>query len=378
LEENKNFIFAKTDEDWCIRLAPPLKGDKDTSKKVSSKRKENPTTSSSSSIATRPAVITPRFAIGTRVECNMGPDGWMPGRIYRHHYVEDGWHHPSDFVAPYQVSVPVTVAVAVTVTVTATATVTVTVIWEHSKRSYATVWCVSISSPLLTHLYSSPFIYPSHLLQVELETEGLENPYIYAQTDQDWCIRLAPKGIKKAGAGCHKTSTKAKGAKEEPFCGLCGSRRGPFMLTECCGRRLCDTEGEYEMGSYERDGQCARNHRLNTICGYHHNEGHEGEWKSCKTCEGDFHPFDYAVKATSMKVACTERKYNFEDNVRGDLFPQSMCFPQCDVCGVPVDTTEETTRTLSMRRMSGQPPLCEQHGGGFGVIKPSAEGCKQS
>jgi hypothetical protein len=120
------------------------------------------------------------------------------------------------------------------------------------------------------------------------------------------------------------------------------------MLTECCGRRLCDTEGTYEMASYERDGQCARNHRYNTICGYHHNEGHDGDWQSCKTCEGDFHPYDYAVKATSMKVACTQRKYNFEDNVREDLFPQSMSFPQCDVCRGPVDTTEETTRTLRL------------------------------
>ena len=260
----------------------------------------------------------------------MGPDGWMPGHIYRHHYVEDGWHHPCDFVAPYQ---------------------------------------------------------------VELENMDLENPFIYAQTDQDWCIRRAPvkkqgqigwvgsgSGSGSGGKGKGKGGAKGKQKRDdvEPSCGLCGSLRGPFMLTACCGRRLCDTENEYEMGSYERDGQCARNHRLNTICGYHHNEDHPGDWQKCQKCEGDFHPFDYAVKATSMKVSCTERRYNFDDNVRGDLFPHSMCFPQCDVCGVPVDTTEETTRTLSMRRLSGQPPLCEQHGGGFGVIKPSKEGCKQS
>ena len=227
--------------------------------------------------------------------------------------------------------------------------------------------------------------------QVELEDSALENPFIYAQTDQDWCIRRAP--LKKGGGGGGGKGSAGGGSKVggkgaskskqqaddgEPFCGLCGSRRGPFIMTECCGRRLCDTEGDYAMGSYERDGQCARNHRLNTICGYHHNENHPGEWKKCTKCEGEFHPFDYAVKATSMKVSCTERRYNFDDNVRGDLFPQSMCFPQCDVCGVPVDTTEETTRTLSMRRIAGQPPLCEQHGGGFGVIKPSKEGCKQS
>jgi len=47
-------------------------------------------------------------------------------------------------------------------------------------------------------------------------------------------------------------------------CGLCNKTNEPFMRMECCGGVVCDTEGEYEMHSYERTGQCARNHRCET------------------------------------------------------------------------------------------------------------------
>jgi len=73
----------------------------------------------------------------------------------------------------------------------------------------------------------------------------------------------------------------------------------------------------------------------------------------------------------------TVRRYNFEDNVRKDLDPVKIGWLKCETCGDPVDTTEETTRTLTMRRMAGQAPLCEAHGGGFGNIKPGPNGCPQ-
>jgi ribosomal protein L32 len=141
---------------------------------------------------------------------------------------------------------------------------------------------------------------------------------------------------------------------KSPRCGLCNSKKGPFMITECCGRTLCDTEDQYKLGSYERDGQCGRNHRYHSICAHHHNENHEcDDWKTCQQCKDDFHPYDYAVKATSQAVSGTQRKYNFDDNVRNDIHPADMPFPTCSECGVYVDTTEESTRTLMMRNMSG-------------------------
>lgn len=70
------------------------------------------------------------------------------------------------------------------------------------------------------------------------------------------------------------------------------------------------------------------------------------------------------------------RRYNFDDNVREDLYPLEIGHPKCDKCNTRVDTTEETTRTLMLRRMAGQKPLCARHGGVFGGVSPGA-GCNQ-
>jgi hypothetical protein len=154
------------------------------------------------------------------------------------------------------------------------------------------------------------------------------------------------------------------------FCGLCYSIEGPFVKTKCCTRWVCDTEGNYATGSRDRDGRCERNHQLGSICGWHHQEGHAGDWKDCSLCQDFFHPFDYAVKASSQSKGSTNRRYNFDDNVRHDLDPTKADFPSCDTCGAPVDTTEEITKTLMMRNaMAGGKNFCKKHQGGFGKIK---------
>jgi len=154
-------------------------------------------------------------------------------------------------------------------------------------------------------------------------------------------------------------------------CGLCGKTDGPFTTTDCCGGTVCDTEGQYRVNSYERDGQCGRNHRLQSICAHHHGHtSHEGDWKSCKKCEDDFHPYDYAAKATSQFVSGTVRRYNFDDNVRTDIHPADVPFPTCSECGVNVNTTEESLHTLGMRKsMGGNRILCANCGGGFGKVR---------
>ena len=74
-------------------------------------------------------------------------------------------------------------------------------------------------------------------------------------------------------------------------CGLCG-RRGKLMKTDCCGNWICDDEDKYKIFSYTRNS-CHRNHRRFTLCAYHHNERHKGDWKFCKECQQDFHPEIY-------------------------------------------------------------------------------------
>mmetsp|Transcript_18663 Transcript_18663/g.26581 ORF Transcript_18663/g.26581 Transcript_18663/m.26581 type:complete len:325 (-) Transcript_18663:153-1127(-) len=152
-------------------------------------------------------------------------------------------------------------------------------------------------------------------------------------------------------------------------CGLCGKTDGPFTVTDCCGTTICDTEDQYQINSYEREGQCYRNHRLQSICGFHNSEGHGGDWKTCKDCEDFFHPYDYAVKATDQAVAGTGRKYNFNDNVRSDVHPADVTFPTCHKCEAFVNTTEESVRTLSMRKsFSGGKAICSGCGGSFGKV----------
>lgn len=146
-------------------------------------------------------------------------------------------------------------------------------------------------------------------------------------------------------------------------CGLCGKTGGPFTITKCCGRLICDTEGQYRPGSYEREGQCVRNHRQHSICAHHNAENHDGDWKDCTTCETYFHPYDYAVKATSQAVSGTVRRYNFDDNVRTDIHPADVEFPQCSKCGKNVDTTEESLQTLCLRKtMGGGKVICANCG----------------
>jgi hypothetical protein len=57
------------------------------------------------------------------------------------------------------------------------------------------------------------------------------------------------------------------------------------------------------MFSYARNS-CGRNHSGFTLCGFHFNEGHEGDWKDCPKCRTAF--------ATEMYVYYGTNEYNFE------------------------------------------------------------------
>jgi hypothetical protein len=88
-----------------------------------------------------------------------------------------------------------------------------------------------------------------------------------------------------------------------PRCGLCGSTTKPLMRTECCGNWICDDEDQYVMFSYARNS-CHRNHDRYTLCSYHYNERHKGQWQDCQKCREGFEPEMYVYFGTN--------EYNFE------------------------------------------------------------------
>jgi hypothetical protein len=89
---------------------------------------------------------------------------------------------------------------------------------------------------------------------------------------------------------------------EKPRCGLCGKTKN-LTKTKCCGQWICDDEDQYVLFSYARNS-CNRNHDRYTLCSYHHNEGHTGDWKTCQKCREDFESEIYVYYGTN--------EYNFE------------------------------------------------------------------
>lgn len=85
-------------------------------------------------------------------------------------------------------------------------------------------------------------------------------------------------------------------------CGLCGKTKN-LTRTECCGNSICDDEHKYVLFSYARNS-CHRNHGRFTLCGFHHTEGHPGNWKDCTLCQESIE--------TEMYVWYGTNEYNFE------------------------------------------------------------------
>ncbi|MFH1644100.1 MAG: hypothetical protein ABIA74_02900 [bacterium] len=85
-------------------------------------------------------------------------------------------------------------------------------------------------------------------------------------------------------------------------CGLCGKSKN-LIRTECCNNWICDDEHKYVMFSFARNS-CSRNHRRQTLCGFHYVEGHSGKWQTCVKCKESFSPEMYVYYGTG--------DYNFE------------------------------------------------------------------
>lgn len=70
------------------------------------------------------------------------------------------------------------------------------------------------------------------------------------------------------------------------------------------------------MFSYARNS-CSRNHGRYTLCGFHHNEGHGGDWRECQECREMFD--------TEMYVYYGTNEYNFVKLENPPEFEPTLC-----------------------------------------------------
>ena len=107
----------------------------------------------------------------------------------------------------------------------------------------------------------------------------------------------------------------AKGQKEEKMCFICGATKN-LVRTECCGKWICDDEDKYVPFSYAHNS-CHRNHRRYTLCAYHHDNGHKGDWKTCPDCRKMAEPEMVAWYGTN--------EYNWEKMPNPPKFKPTKC-----------------------------------------------------
>ncbi len=102
---------------------------------------------------------------------------------------------------------------------------------------------------------------------------------------------------------------------EEKKCFICGATTN-LVRTECCGKWICDDEDEYVPFSYAHNS-CHRNHRRYTLCAYHHDNGHKGDWKTCPECRKMAEPEMVAWFGTN--------EYNWEKMPDPPKFEPTRC-----------------------------------------------------
>ena len=112
------------------------------------------------------------------------------------------------------------------------------------------------------------------------------------------------KTLRQPAAKPKRNAAAAKLAarSDRPHCGLCGAT-GNLTMTECCNEWICDDEDQYVIFSYRRNS-CHRNHSRYTLCGFHLNERHPGQWQNCAECRAAIEPEIYAYFGTN--------EYNFQ------------------------------------------------------------------
>ena len=130
-----------------------------------------------------------------------------------------------------------------------------------------------------------------------------------------------------------KKKPKKKSVKSStPMCGICGKKKN-LTKTECCDQWICDDAEQYVAFSYARNS-CWRNHHTFTLCCYHHNESHDGEWKTCSRCRESFE--------TEMYVYFGTNEYNFEKLENPPEYEPT----KCSTCGKVIVLSESGYSSL--------------------------------
>ncbi|KAL4452616.1 hypothetical protein ABPG75_008278 [Micractinium tetrahymenae] len=90
---------------------------------------------------------------------------------------------------------------------------------------------------------------------------------------------------------------------------MCGMRKPPFEITDCCKRVVCGDRDNYATFSYGRSS-CARNHDRDSACAFPHNEGQGGSWKECSSCKDNFGPYDWGTRGSNPGnlATCSSRR----------------------------------------------------------------------
>jgi hypothetical protein len=167
-------------------------------------------------------------------------------------------------------------------------------------------WCLPSKiddNPMVWMLMVNGFIVDVRTAPRDLQAEAFRKgliPYIPAD-------RVAPPGAT------------SEPRPDQPRCGLCGSTTKPLTRTDCCNHWICDDADNYVLFSYARNS-CHRNHERYTLCSYHHNEGHAGNWQDCEKCRAEFDTEIYVYYGTN--------DYNFEKLPNPPAFEPTHC-AQC-------------------------------------------------
>ena len=122
---------------------------------------------------------------------------------------------------------------------------------------------------------------------------------------------------------------KEKTVEEEPRCMLCGKTK-KLTKTDCCDQWICDHADQYVLFSFAKNS-CYRNHDHYTLCSYHHQNKHDGDWKECSMCRDDF-------DKTELYVWYGTNEYNFEKLEN----PPNYEPTECSKCGNIIVLTEES------------------------------------
>ena len=115
-------------------------------------------------------------------------------------------------------------------------------------------------------------------------------------------------------------------------CFLCG-KRSKLIQTDCCGKWICNDEHKYIAFSYARNS-CHRNHARLTLCAFHHDNNHEGDWKTCEKCNESF------KDQMEMYVWYGTNEYNWETLPNPPSYEPTLCAK----CGRVIRLAEEGYR----------------------------------